>query len=120
MAKISFNGGEVEIDVVKLPARLEKAIRQKHDHEGPNNPPLWLIWLDRPSWKEGPLLNAVANSVDAARYGCFIVLDQGEVWCERVPANHGFASSIQGKNSEKFWKGVSAYVKTHGYKREGD
>lgn len=120
MTVIRYNDQDVETDGIRLPARIEKAIHQKHEHESSGHPPLWLIWLSVPGG-DGVHLHAVANSLDAARYGCFIVLEQGEVWCERVPANHGFASSIQQSNNSKFWDGVRQYVKIHGYyKKEGD
>lgn len=115
-----FNGQKISNRGIRLPARIEKAIRQKHDHEGEGHEPLWLIWLDRKD-HDGIRLNAVANSIDAARYGAFIVIDQGEVWVERIPANHGFASSIQSKMAEAVHASARAQIRIAGYyRRAGD
>lgn len=117
-----FNGQLIDDamwDAIKLPARIEKAIRQKHDHEGEGSPPLWLIWLDQKDG-DGLRLNAVANSVWAARYGAFIVIEQGDVWVERIPANHGFASSIQTKMVDAVHQSAREQIRIHGYRRVGD
>lgn len=117
-----FNGRQIsdeEWESIRLPARIEKAIRQKHSHEGQGSPPLWLIWLDRKDG-DGIRLNAVANAMFAARYGAWIVLNQGDVFVERIPANHGFASSIQDEITNAVHKSAAAQIRIHGYKRTGD
>ena len=131
MTQLYYNNRIVdgkELDGIRLPRKLERAIRHKHDHETEGHPPLWLIWLDRLDG-DGIRLHAVCNSKLMARYGCYIILSQGEVNVERIPANHGFASSIQENITEAKFKAAAALLRIHGpeqftkeygYKRNGD
>lgn len=84
-------------DVSKLvPANLEPAITTPHEHEGKNNPPLWLIWIHRVEMF--PVLDSVADSEKSCRYHVGAILysrPDENVYVERIPANHRFGSSLE-------------------------
>lgn len=95
------------LDYEQIPESVEQAIMRKHDHEGPANRPLWLIWkiqLRRDGAVDDTALSSVADSADNARYAVasLMGLYLGEIqprsenhcFVERVPANHSFASSL--------------------------
>lgn len=86
-----------------VPSHIEAMISKKHDHEGPGHPPLWLIWkLEAPgrvtAIVDYPSLYSVCDSPDEARFHVQMLLETNtegrQVWVDRVPANHGFASSL--------------------------
>lgn len=86
-----------------LPPEVEKAITTPHDHEGPDNRPLWIIWkvdIGRDGLTDGLQVDSIADSEHSARYHIACLLDEvpgramtgGELLAhvERVPANHRF------------------------------
>jgi hypothetical protein len=91
-------------DPEPLPPEIEKQITTPHDHEGPNNSPVWLFWLvdiGRDGLSDGPQLLCVADSERSARYHAAMYLDsnvdgrrgtggEAHLHLERVPTNHTF------------------------------
>jgi hypothetical protein len=109
----------------KIPDVIESIITTPHDHEGEHNKPLWLIWkVDRDSRTDVPyfpVLESVCDSERSARYHYLMAVSgflKKEVFVERIPANHGFGSSLddlQMKTHMAMWKARAEYNK-----REGD
>lgn len=93
---------------VVIPKTVERAITRAHDHEGPNNRPLWLIWkmvIGSDGITDGPQLDSICDTVRSAHYHAAMLEDRAE-WhrrnpghgefryhVERVPANHSFGHS---------------------------
>lgn len=84
----------------KIPADMEPSIVTPHAHEDPErHPPLWLIWKRRHYNRSGlndfPMLDSVCTTEASARYHIRAALEgAGDVYCERIPANHRFGSSL--------------------------
>lgn len=128
---------------VPIPPAVERAITTPHDHEclklgdagsiyagQPCNRPLWLIWKREPLGRSGqqmstemdfPRLDSVADNEASARaHYCMAAYGRTdiEVYVERVPANHRFASSLgewQMQAHMALWK-----IRAERNKREGD
>lgn len=89
-----------------IPVHLWKVIRTPHEHEGAENKPLWLIWkmkyIKKTGKIVGPVLDCVCDSESSAVYNTgaaceeaiMTTRDKIDVFVERIPANHRFASSI--------------------------
>jgi hypothetical protein len=81
-------------------AAHKKAITTPHDHECTDRRPLWLVWrLDKAmnGMPYFPVLDSVCDSEDSAYYHVGAAVEghrESEVFVERVPANHRFASSL--------------------------
>ena len=88
----------------KMSVHLAAAIETPHDHEGALNRPLWVIWKKltmRDGRTDGPHIDTICDSLEMAYAHVYILLDEPEtiagnreVYVERIPANHRFASSM--------------------------
>lgn len=84
----------------KIPADMEPSIVTPHAHEDEKHPPVWLIWKRHRYSRDGipdfPVLDTVCLSEDSARYHIRAALESSGnlVYCERVPADHRFGSSL--------------------------
>lgn len=84
------------------PADLIEVIRRPHEHEGPNNRPLWIIWKQltmRDGTVDVPRIDSVCDDDESAiaHVGMVFETDNSrefKVFVERIPANHRFGSSI--------------------------
>jgi len=112
-------------DIAELPENIRKALDTPHDHEGPNNPPLWIFWkqdIGRDGITDGPTIDSIANSPRSAEYHARVLLDDVEsrstfadhgqllIHVERVPANHRFGHA-DFKAFEEFAQRRSIMVK---------
>ena len=95
-------------DADPLPDDIIARINRPHDHEGPNNEPLWLFWMvdiSGDGLTDGPQLKCIADSVKSGEHHAAMYLDEVEsrrsgyqdgselhLHIERVPANHGFGA----------------------------
>lgn len=87
------------IDHFEIPEEIERIITTPHEHEHPERrKPLWLIWKVHKSFDgmpEFPVLDSVCDSEKSARYHYrSAVSSSNQVFVERIPANHRFASSL--------------------------
>jgi hypothetical protein len=92
---------------------IERAIATPHEHEGEGHNPLWLIWtIDRDRITGVPYfphLDSVCDTETSARYHFLSAATHGgkQIWVERIPANHRFASSLDYHQTEihqAWWK----------------
>lgn len=90
---------------LSAPEHVERAIITPHDHEGPNNRPLWIVWkheIGGDGISDGPQLDSICDSERSIRYHVAMMLERQEAHVrardrgefrfhvERVPANHNF------------------------------
>lgn len=84
----------------QLTPELERAIVTPHEHEGPDNPPVWIVWVVRRSPRDNspefPSLDSVSLTEAMARYHTRAALESpsATVYVERIPAHHRFGSSL--------------------------
>jgi hypothetical protein len=105
----------------RLPDHLEAAITTRHEHESADQPPLWLVWINRKDG-DGWFLHSVCNTERNVRYNveCYGSENAGLI-VERIPANHAFASSIEQELREANHRiAAKSYHAIHGYRRAGD
>jgi hypothetical protein len=117
-----------------VPEHVERAIVTPHDHEGPNNRPLWIVWkheIGGDGISDGPQLDSICDSERSIRYHVAMMLERQEVYIrsrdrgefrfhvERVPANHNFGRSDL-RAYEKFAANAAnrAVMKTFGQEHE--
>lgn len=99
--------------------QFKKSIVTPHEHEAKGNPPVWLIWKRLPGGF--PELDTVCDSEWSAAVHVMMAYppahirneaDRNEVWVERIPANHRFASSLS-EAQMKGYHSVRAWRKRH-------
>jgi hypothetical protein len=88
--------------------RIERAIMTPHDHEGPQNRPLWIVWkhvICADGVSDGPQLESICDSERSIRYHAAMMIERHDAHLrsrergefrfhiERVPANHNFGRS---------------------------
>lgn len=106
--------------IMELVQPWMKAIQTPHEHEHPeHNPPIWLLWkitTDSDGLRSFPVLDTVCTTEDSAIVHVYMILEERnpsviagaiipggiytvpgkdvEIFVERVPGNHRFASSL--------------------------
>lgn len=121
--KTSRSAPPTAVKAQVVPARYRDALDTPHDHEDDSHPPLWLVWKRRLSGF--PELDCVCDSKWSAEAHVLMALplphvgpeDAHEVWVERVPANHRFASSLS-EQQMRGYHSVRAFRKR--YQLDGD
>lgn len=83
-----------------IPADVESAIVTPHEHEGAQNPPIWLVFRDSGDG-DGWWIYCACSSEDSARYHwqSAHTTPKSRVVVERVPLDHAFGSSVR----HAFW-----------------
>jgi hypothetical protein len=83
-----------------VPPEVVEAVNTPHEHEGPKNKPVWLIWL---IIDVRVIIDCVCSTPDSAvyHYGALVekhagYIREGKVrtHLERIPMDHAFGSSL--------------------------
>lgn len=91
--------------MLEFEEKYEVSLTTPHEHECKARPPLWIMWsyiIEPDGISEGPQIDSICNSEESARYHLQCMLEtyttfggnEVNLYVERIPANHRFASSM--------------------------
>jgi hypothetical protein len=111
-----------------VPSHVVEIINAPHDHEGPGNKPVWIIWKHLAGYP--PVIDTLCDTADSAVYHYGMLaseIDQAKrtdllVYVERIPANHRFASSLNDVFADPTFTTMKQKTARNAfrYAREGD